>query len=147
MKKKSAKFKKGNIPWNKGKKGLQKSLMKGKVVIWLVSYQFKSGELHPNWKGGKSRLLHGGKKYVEWRVSVYKRDSFTCVMCGQVGGRLVAHHIKHWAKFPKLRYIINNGITLCDECHKEVHQKNEPEIYKTIKKPAIRKSKRRNKIS
>ena len=34
-----------------------------------------------------------------------------------------AHHIKHFATHINLRYDLDNGITLCPSCHKEVHQK------------------------
>lgn len=31
--------------------------------------------------------------------------------------RLEAHHIKSWKNYPKLRYKVSNGKTLCYECH------------------------------
>jgi plasmid stability protein len=71
-----------------------------------------------NWKGGISREKHGGKEYIEWRSKVYQRDNWNCQTCGQRGGGLQAHHIKSWKKYPELRYDINNGVTLCIECHK-----------------------------
>jgi len=57
-------------------------------------------------------------EYKKWRLAVFTRDNFTCVNCKKVGGYLEAHHIKSWAKYPKLRLNINNGITLCRDCHK-----------------------------
>lgn len=62
------------------------------------------------------------KKYQEWRKAVFERDSYTCQHCGQVGGDLNAHHIKAFKKFKKLRYVIENGLTLCEKCHKKVHR-------------------------
>jgi 5-methylcytosine-specific restriction endonuclease McrA len=64
--------------------------------------------------------------YKKWRTDVYKRDSFMCQMpsCGSKG-RLNAHHIKRWAGNPFLRFNINNGITLCQKCHKSIHNKEE----------------------
>ena len=109
--------------WNKGKKGVQKSKWKGKIIPHLKRYQFKEGSNHLNWKGGKSRNIHGGKKYKEWRLKVYKRDNFTCLICQIVGGQLQAHHLMSWVKYPKLRYKVDNGITLCKECHKLIHSK------------------------
>lgn len=62
-------------------------------------------------------------EYKEWRKSVFVRDNFTCVNCGKVGGTLNAHHIKEYAKYEKLRYDVSNGVTLCEECHREIHRK------------------------
>jgi len=111
-------FPKGHIPWNKNKKGTVKSPYKGKTIPWLVKYQFKSGKLHRNWKNAKSRSTHGGKRYKEWRTEVFTQDNFTCQFCKINGGYLEAHHIESWSKYPKLRYKLNNGITLCKKCHK-----------------------------
>ena len=77
-----------------------------------------SGENHYNWKGGKSRDKHGGNKCIKWRLAIFERDNYTCQGCKKVGGYLEAHHIKSWAKYPKLRFNLNNGITLCRDCHK-----------------------------
>ena len=76
-----------------------------------------SGENNPNWKGGISRDKHSwNKRYKNWRSKVFERDNWTCQTCGVRS--LEPHHIKGWAKYPKLRYKISNGITLCRECHK-----------------------------
>lgn len=114
----SGQIKKGNVPWNKGKRGGQKGYWRGKGMPHLEKYQFKVGKLHPNWKGGRSRCRHAGKEYKEWRMAVYARDDWTCQFCEVRGGCLEAHHIKSWANFSELRFIIGNGVTLCRECHK-----------------------------
>ena len=77
-------------------------------------------EKHFNWKGGISKNSHSNDepKYKQWRSDIFQRDNWTCQTCGLKGKKLVAHHIKSWAKFPELRYEIENGITLCEECHK-----------------------------
>lgn len=62
-------------------------------------------------------------QYVLWRVAVFERDHYTCLDCGQVGGNLEAHHIKPFNTFPDLRYVADNGITLCQKCHKQKHKK------------------------
>jgi 5-methylcytosine-specific restriction endonuclease McrA len=58
------------------------------------------------------------KKYQFWRTLVFERDNWTCQSCGKRGHYLEAHHIKSWSQFPKLRYEIKNGVTLCYGCHK-----------------------------
>ena len=65
--------------------------------------------------------LRNSKEYSDWRNAVFNRDDYTCQLCGQHGGKLNAHHIKQFKKFPELRLDLDNGITLCERCHKKVH--------------------------
>ena len=81
-----------------------------------------SGDKAPNWKGGKQRDRHNGDyRYSDWRLKVYERDEFTCQNCGQVGGKLNAHHLFRWSIYEALRYELLNGVTLCEQCHKWKH--------------------------
>lgn len=59
--------------------------------------------------------------YKNWRTSVFEKDNYTCQRCNKKGGQLEAHHIKPWASFPKERFDVENGITLCKKCHKKIH--------------------------
>jgi len=67
-------------------------------------------------------------KYKLWRKAVFERDNYTCLICGERGGDLNAHHIKSWAKFPALRYDVKNGITLCIKCHYLGRNKEEKQL-------------------
>lgn len=65
----------------------------------------------------------GTYEYKKWRMAVFQRDNWTCQTCGirSKAGEpiyLQAHHIKGWAQYPELRFKVENGITLCEECHK-----------------------------
>lgn len=57
--------------------------------------------------------------YRMWRKSVFERDDYRCFDCGERGGYLEAHHIYPYATFPRLRLMLENGITLCRSCHKK----------------------------
>lgn len=86
-----------------------------------------SGPNHWNWKGGitpQNQVERNSRKAREWRTSVFQRDKFTCQICGAVGGKLNAHHVKEWAKYKELRFDLSNGITLCEKCHKKLHRRN-----------------------
>jgi len=86
-----------------------------------------SGENHPNWKGGVTPINEKIRKSLEsklWREAVYQRDNYTCQECGDKSckGKIVllnAHHIKPFCDYPELRFEIDNGKTLCEECHRE----------------------------
>lgn len=83
------------------------------------------GKNHYNWKGGvtsENETLRKSLRYKVWRASVYRRDKYTCQICGRKRD-LNAHHIKPWSKFPKLRFRVSNGKTLCVPCHINLHNK------------------------
>jgi hypothetical protein len=88
-----------------------------------------SGPNSPNWNS--TRTMEERIKdrrypaYYEWRREVFKRDDYSCQICGQRGRRLNAHHIQSFAKFPELRTDVSNGITLCYDCHNTYHRKIE----------------------
>ncbi len=78
------------------------------------------GEKSYRWKGGITSLNEQIRKSLEyklWRESVFKRDNYTCIWCGQWGGELQADHIKPFADYLELRFAIDNGRTLCKKCH------------------------------
>lgn len=90
-----------------------------------------SGENSPVWKGDNT--IHGREErfdpqYYQWRKEIFKRDNYTCQCCGAKNKKgnhksiqLHAHHIKNWSDNPDDRFDINNGITLCSECHYSFH--------------------------
>jgi 5-methylcytosine-specific restriction endonuclease McrA len=65
------------------------------------------------------------RTYVDWQRRVYERDLFACQVCGKNHHQIpiCAHHKKSYHKFPELRLDVNNGITLCEDCHKNQHRK------------------------
>lgn len=74
------------------------------------------------WKGGKtkkSKIRKTCAEYKEWRMKVFKRDNFTCQECSERNNTIEAHHIKSQSEYPELIYDVDNGLTLCHECHKK----------------------------
>jgi hypothetical protein len=102
----------GKTPWNKG-------LTKETSKRVRVMAEGRTGDKNWMWRGGYSNEKDKRKgDWRKWREEVFKRDNYTCQMCGVVGGRLEPHHVKSWAKWPSLRFKVSNGMTLCHKCHK-----------------------------
>ena len=53
-----------------------------------------------------------------FRNSVFERDEYKCRVCSKTGD-LDAHHITDRNEMPNGGYVIQNGISLCDECHEK----------------------------
>lgn len=84
-----------------------------------ISFAQRGNKSH-RWQGGITPILETERRRIEfrlWREAVFTRDNWTCQECKIRGGKLRAHHIKSFAKFPELRFALDNGITLCERCH------------------------------
>jgi len=111
------------------------------------------GNKSPNYIDGRTSFHHiirDLKKYKDWRFRIFKRDNYTCQECGiKLSGILNAHHLKEFhellAEFLqeynqfspiedketlvrlamkwKPFWDIDNGKTLCEDCHKLKHAK------------------------
>ena len=87
-------------------------------------------ERNGNWKGGITPInkkIRQSEEFFVWRKLVFKRDNYTCQKCNIKSKkghyvRIEAHHIKPFAMFPELRFVISNGITLCKKCHLQEHK-------------------------
>ena len=84
-----------------------------------------TGENSPSWKNGitpESELIRKRRDYTNWRKKVFRRDRYTCQIClDDRGGNLEAHHLNGFDTFIDQRFDIDNGITLCENCHHVFH--------------------------
>jgi len=71
-------------------------------------------------------------EYKEWRKAVYKRDFWKCKVCGSKKN-INAHHIYNGSENSCLRFNINNGITLCEKHHIQLHKYTSSFIQECIK--------------
>lgn len=110
--------------WMKGRKLSEEH--KKKLSLRMIGNRLgvgTVGEKNGNWKGGINPInnkIRGSLEYKLWRKAIFERDNYTCIWCGNnTSGNLNADHIKPFSIFSELRFAIDNGRTLCIECHKK----------------------------
>ena len=69
--------------------------------------------------------------YKQWKLEVRQRDEDACRVCG-VQRNIHVHHIKPFKKYPDFATDIDNGITLCGNCHTLFRAKEESTNLQTI---------------
>jgi len=75
-------------------------------------------------KRRRHKALKGARKQLQsWAMAVKERDGYRCQnpKCRSRNGIMHAHHIHNYADYPELREDIDNGITLCVDCHVGFH--------------------------
>lgn len=99
-----------------GRRGIplseKSALLMSKKMSGENNHRYVDGSSAFRGKFIKSRI------YRKWRTSVFTRDNFTCQMCKQRGGKLNADHIVPWSESVEKRLDLDNGRTLCVDCHK-----------------------------
>ena len=92
----------------------------------LSEYWLANPEKHNHYVDGRGAANNDERvaarqriEYRLWREAVFERDNWTCVKCDTRGGELHADHIRSWRNFPELRYAIDNGRTMCPDCHRK----------------------------
>jgi len=103
--------------WNKGVKMAPLS----KETIEKRTKTIKRNKLKNGYRTKEHHRIRTSKEYLDWRNEIFKRDDYTCQLCQKRGVNLNAHHIEYFNKRLELRFDINNGITLCEECHGDIH--------------------------
>jgi hypothetical protein len=96
-----------------------------------------SGDKHPNWKGGTSKICSRGLGWKKARRLALERDEDTCQLCGKTyesqHRHMDVHHIKSWFLFnnPQEANDISNLICLCRSCHRIVENEIDKRNRKT----------------
>jgi hypothetical protein len=130
----------GTKPWNKGKTNIySEETLKKMGIIHKGKPSCMFGRKHSFESKKKMSLAKLSISENEWKGfvesvnkrerirfrnevqrQVFKRDDYTCQICGQHGGHLQVDHIQPWAEYIELRFDIENCRTLCMACHYKV---------------------------
>ena len=117
------------IVWWKCENGIHEDYQR--MISRTVSYEFRCpvcgrenqkiyyGSENPRWKGGVSsenQKARSTPEYEKWRKAVFEKDGYVCQCCGE-GEKKEAHHLLDFANHPDHRLDVENGITLCPNCH------------------------------
>lgn len=128
--------------WNKGvirDEDLRRRIGEGVKAFYKIPENREkiSGENSHMWLGGltpEMSRIRNSFKYRQWRSDVFTRDEYICQDCGLKGcGNLNADHTKPFSAIIKENNIetleqamecdelwnINNGRTLCEDCHRK----------------------------
>lgn len=106
---------------------LANSLLSGNTkscgCLQIELTKLRKGINHPSYNKNLTDEDRKGRRLPEhekWRKLIFKRDSYVCQICGY-GGKINAHHIYSYGYFTELRFTMENGITLCKDCHQDFH--------------------------
>lgn len=84
------------------------------------------GEAHPMWSGKYTSIDKKNSRkfpeYYRWKKMVHERDNYKCVICKK-SHKLHSHHIQNYSENEEKQLCLDNGITLCIDCHVEFHNK------------------------
>lgn len=84
------------------------------------------GEKNHNYKHGLSEEYRKerrfNKEYIDWKVAVYEKYNYKCVLCGS-SKDVQAHHLNSFDWCEEGRTDIENGVTLCKTHHVKFHRK------------------------
>lgn len=87
--------------------------------------EFFSGEKSCMWNDEADENIRikkrAYKEYFDFVKSVFDRDDYTCKSCNKKGGQLNAHHLNGYNWDSENRTNVDNGVTLCEEYHKNFY--------------------------
>lgn len=109
---------------NSNRKKYENEEFKNKKAEHMRSINIgKFGPLNRNWNHSLSELERRKRKSGDtktWSKKIRNIFNNKCFLCDSME-KLNAHHLMNYKDYPELRYDINNGVCLCQKCHKEFH--------------------------
>lgn len=118
-------FKKGIKPKTMFKKG---HLVSEETITKMRLAHKKRFENHV-YTTIRNKLIRKSFEFKQWRKAIFERDKYVCCLCGKKSGNghsveLHPHHLFGFADYPQFRFEIWNGVTLCVDCHLNLHKLN-----------------------
>lgn len=96
------------------------------LVSWIIKL-IRDNNIHAFYVSGQWKKL---------RKEVLKEQHKECQLCksrGEYSKAVTVHHIKHLKKYPQLALTKSNLMSVCKECHNELHpEKNRNHKARTI---------------
>lgn len=157
----------GQIPWNKGKRGVTeqtrqkmsskkkgqkpnnfgKSMSEEQRIKISCSNQDIPIEEFKEFKTPRNKIERAKFYELKLHTQCFEKADFTCNKCDTRGTSLHAHHMNSWAFFEEGRYDLNNLVCLCNSCHNQFHSQfgngkanpNTKLQYELFKNPATPK--------
>ena len=74
-------------------------------------------------KGSIAHQIRESTEGKAWKKMVLARDCYICNDCITMGLEVQAHHLFSFVKWEELRFDLDNGVTLCEECHDKYKHK------------------------
>ena len=76
----------------------------------------------------KKAKFRSSSEWKKKRKEIMKRDNFECKLCGKKEG-LQCHHVHSLDVNWEMRLDNNNIITVCKDCHSNIHNNKYSEYY------------------
>lgn len=146
-----------DTPWNRGVKGYKLNLSPESLEKRRINAKAftKRGADSNFWKGGTATERERiGAWTRQIAPQVHAKFNYICQRCGESGGNLHAHHLVPVFADQSLAYEFENLISLCQDCHEQIHHNHqelefakqfqpiiEPNLWATKSKPVGRKLK------
>lgn len=98
----------------------------------------RTGSKNPSFNPDKPEVIKKENELRRWSRRVKERDNYECKDCGSEDEVVFfAHHIERKSESPEKALGLDNGVTLCANCHAERHIDDEGK-YRSLKALAER---------
>lgn len=107
---------------NKGRKFTPEQIIKlTNSGFWIGQFGKNNPMWNPNLTDEERKKRHNISGINKWKKLVKERDKYICQRCSS-NKHLFVHHLNNFRDFKEQRLDVDNGITLCFDCHYLFHK-------------------------